>query len=136
MKKPRPRPTVDTGAPGAITEELFNFSDADGGTSWRNPQVRFLREHPGDWLMIRPDRPSDNEGRRYFDEEARRRGNAARLAWFEYLAAKGFSKTLNKWRGILEAGNSIMVVCDDPRMFDMAYVPRTPPVLSGDFLDK
>jgi hypothetical protein len=76
------------------------------------------------YVMIRPDRETDHAKHRYRDQDERRNGNAAKEAWFEYLAAKGFLKILSAWRGMLKSGYSVMVVCDDPKAFDLLFVPR------------
>jgi hypothetical protein len=53
--------------------------------------------------------------------------------WFEYLAGKGFIGTLTAWRSIMKSGHSIMVVCDDPGVFDPEFVPPSAPALPADF---
>jgi hypothetical protein len=88
------------------------------------------------WLMIRPDRYFDHPNHCYPDENARRRGNNAMKKWFEYLAAKKFISTFNGWRGILKSGQSVMVVCDDPSVFDTEFIPPIKPVLALDFWDE
>lgn len=86
-------------------------------------QATFHKANPTLWLMIRPDRPFDAEQHRYQDDAARARGDAAMKAWFEYLAGKRFFKTFNTWRAILKSGKSLMLVCDDPGVFDQAFIP-------------
>jgi hypothetical protein len=95
----------------------------------------FFNKNRDMWLMIRPDRQIDPPEHRYPDEDARRRGNDAMKKWFEYLAAKGFVSTFNGWRGIIKAGQSVLVVCDDPLVFDTEFVPPIKPVLSLGFWD-
>lgn len=85
--------------------------------------IAFHKMNPKAALMIRPDRPTDLEAHRYSSEDERRAGQEARAKWGAYLAARGFKKTLKFWRDQLDAGRSVMVVCADPMLFDLAYVP-------------
>lgn len=116
-----------------ITAENFSYAATDGKPSEKNSQVAFRRKHPELWRMIRPDRPTDHSAHRYPDKDSRIIGDQAMHAWFEYLAAKGFVKSLNAWLAMLKAGQSIMVVCDDPAVFDQKYVPPVKPILAADF---
>ncbi len=96
-------------------------------------QKSFRKDNPYLWRMIRPDRQFDLEAHRYADDQGRRIGDAALRAWFEYLAAKGFIRTFKTWREILKSGKSIMVVCDNPLIFDPEFVPPVKPVLPESF---
>jgi hypothetical protein len=98
--------------------------------------VEFRKRCPDSYVMIRPDRPFDQEGHRYHSDDERRKGNIVMKAWFEYLAAKGFVTTFNSWRAILKAGKSIAVVCPDPIAFDMSFMPPSKSVLAPDFWDE
>jgi hypothetical protein len=104
--------------------------------NFESRQKTFLKANSDSWLMIRPDRTFDQVAHRYPDEDARRKGNIAMKAWFEYLAAKGFFATFNSWRSILKKGQSIMVVCAEPSAFDLEFIQPVNPVLTSDFWDE
>ncbi len=129
----RPRAREKNPISEEITWENFTHSSPD-----RNSRIRFMRLHPGEHVMIRPDRLGDKDASRYQSDEERRAGDAAMMAWFEYLAFKArddrrFLNVFKGMRSMLKAGQSIMVVCADPTEFDQAYIPAHPPILSPDF---
>lgn len=115
-----------------ITEKSFHheflaFAKRDGAAK-TTPSKMFV--------MIRPGRPFDPEAHRYAGDGAGHKGNTAMRAWFAYLAAKGLIRTFNTWRAILKSGHSIGVVCADPAIFDMEFVPPGTPVLPPEFWDE
>lgn len=119
-----------------ITKENFNYSSSDGVASEKNSQVNFRRKYPNLWLMVRPDRPRDQTAHRYANYNERSRGNRAMKAWFEYLAAKDFTSAFKAWLSLLKSGRSIMVVCDDPCVFDIEFSYPKEPILPPDFWDE
>lgn len=57
------------------------------------------------------------------DPQDRAREDAARKAWFAYLAANDLTGTLSTWRFILNGGGkAITVPCEKPEWFDPSYV--------------
>lgn len=111
--------------------------------NFQHEQLEFLRRDGGTktapsklFVMIRPDRPFDPAAHRYPDDHARRKGNTAMKAWFEYLAGKGFFSILGAWLSLLKSGHSIMVVCADPLAFDLKFVSPMADVLGYDFWDE
>jgi hypothetical protein len=110
----------------------------DAGVTVENflqKQIDFWKAHRELSLMIRPDRHFDHAAHRYPDDAARRKGDEAMKAWFEYLAAKRFFVVFNSWRWVLKSGRSIMVVCADPLVFDAMFVPPLAHSLFADFWD-
>ena len=121
-----------------ITWENFTYSAPDKQPSEKNSRVRFTRMHPEKAIAIKPDRYFDKEVLRYESDEARRAGDEAMTAWFEYIAFKSrddkrFVETFNGMRSMLKAGYQLQFVCADPAEFDQAYIPASPPLLVPDF---
>lgn len=134
----RPRAHEQHLASQEITWENFTYLSPDGKPSEKNSRARFMRLHPGGHVTIRPDRHGDRDSSRYQSDEERRAGDAAMMAWFEYIAFKArgdkrFAGTFRGMRSMLESGYPLMVVCADPAEFDRAYIPAQPPVLPADY---
>ena len=104
----------------SITLEDFTYAQPDGRPSEKNSRVAYMRRYPDQWLMIRPDMGSPSSIP-YANSGERERGEEAKRKWFAYLDAKGFRSVAGAWRGMLAAGLSLQVVCDDPADFDVEY---------------
>lgn len=74
----------------------------------------YLKANPDAWRMIRP--PSIRKDGDLNKEQS--------LAWFRYLKDKGMDRRWVAWRALIAIGKSVMVPCEDPGLFDLAYVPK------------
>ena len=94
-----------------------------------------MLRNPHDWVMVRSHRPFDKTSNRYRSVQELEQGDAAMRAWFEYFAAKGWRKRLDRLYAILKVGNSLQFPHRNPEMFDLSYVCERP-VLPERFWDE
>ena len=112
-----------------ITEENFSKDRKNGGGGVQ----AFFDQGLADPVMFKSDFWDDLDANKYATEDERRAGDAAMVAWFEYVYSKPMPNKARYWVHLMRNGGVVTVPHPDPAMFDPLWVPPRQAVLGRDF---